>query len=220
MIVDGWVDWAKRRPGPANKVYAEKNKRLGICLHSMEGWLEGSFRELDKPDRQASWTFSLSLTGDLYQHYSVDSSIWASGNFKANTSYVALELEGLASMPINAPQLKTLMRLLLELGYTEPGVTIREHRQVWNLETPNAGPTACPSERYAPLYAALKEENDMTTDEVNALIDKRIKALQDSGALASTTDVLSCVAQIAGSEPLTYSDKVRVDAARKALGKL
>lgn len=179
---DLWVDWAIKRPGPPNKVYEQKNSRRGIVLHSMEGWLTGSLAELDKPTRQASWTFSLALDGTLYQHYPLDASIWASGNFKANTSYGALELEGLASMPIDPAQLASLIRLLRELGFKDPGSTIREHRQVWNIDTPNAGPTACPSARYAPLYAALAAPTPQEDDQVSIADYEDLILAQFAGA--------------------------------------
>ncbi len=54
---------------------------------------------------------------------------------------------------------------------------------------------------------------DLTPDEVRGII----KEMQDSGALASTTDVLSCIAQIVGAEDLTYSDTQRVESIRKAI---
>lgn len=59
-------------------------------------------------------------------------------------------------------------------------------------------------------------EADMTRDETIALI----KELQDTGALASTTDVLSCVAQIVGAEESTYSDTEKIDKVRAAIKSL
>jgi len=52
---------------------------------------------------------------------------------------------------------------------------MHEHREVATLVTPNAGPTACPSGRYAPLWAAL-EEDDMAdkVSELNAAVMKRL----------------------------------------------
>lgn len=62
----------------------------------------------------------------------------------------------------------------------------------------------------------ITEVEDLTKEETLALI----KELQDNGDLASTTDVLSCVAQIAGAEELTYTDTKRIEATRLALGDL
>lgn len=167
MIVDGYIDWANRSyPGPPNKTYPTACMQQGLVLHSMEGWMAGSIAELLKPTRSASWTFSLSLAGLLYQHYPLDASTWASGNMEANTRYNALELEGIHTMPINDDQIATLTRLIAELGFGR--AELHEHREVWNMATPNAGPTACPSERYAPFYAALEE--DMADPRLDAVV--------------------------------------------------
>ena len=167
ITADGWVDWANIHRGPEAKIYSGTNAREGLVLHSMEGWLAGSFAELWKPSRSASWTFSLGLDGRLYQHYPVTASCWASGNNVANTRFNALELEGLYTMPINDAQIATLLHLVNELGYSR--VQLHEHREVWNMAIPNAGPTACPSERYAPFYAAL-EGGDMADPRLDAVI--------------------------------------------------
>jgi len=168
MTANGWIEWATRRDGPANKVYSQANRQEGIVLHSVEGWLAGAFGELDKTERQASWHFTLGLDGTLYQHYRLVASCWASGNVEANTRYVAMESEGIAGTPLNEAQVATAKRLLQELGFAKRGVDIWEHREVWDLSEPNAGPTACPSDRYEPLYAALEDE--VTREEYENLL--------------------------------------------------
>lgn len=166
MIVQGWVDWAVRQDGPADKVYRQPNAGSGLVCHSMEGWLSGSLAELMKPERQASWHFSNSLSGVLYQHYPLLASCWASGNWVANTQYVAIESEGIAGTPLTEPQLQTFIRLARELGFTRRGVDLFEHNEVATKWTPNAGPTACPSNRYDAAFAALEEEMDPMLDAV------------------------------------------------------
>ena len=175
MTANGWVEWATRRDGPANKVYSQANRQQGIVLHSVEGWLTGAFGELDKPERQASWHFTLGLDGTLYQHYRLVASCWASGNVEANTRYVAMESEGIAGTPLTEAQVATAKRLLQELGFAKRGVDIWEHREVWDLSEPNAGPTACPSDRYEPLYAALEDE--VSREEYEALA-RRVETLE------------------------------------------
>lgn len=173
---DGFLDWAEQVPGPANKVYDALNTGDGIVWHSMEGWYDGSLRELMKPERQASWQFSLKLDGTLAQHYGITASCWASGNFTANTRYWSVELEGTLAMPINAEQMATAQRLIEEWGWlggerAQRPETLLEHREVATRWTPNVGATACPSERYQPLWAAL-EENDMTRDELLEILEE------------------------------------------------
>lgn len=148
----------------------------------MEGWMAGSMAELDKVARQASWMFSIDLNGYLYQHYPITASCWASGNGLANCQWWSVELEGTYSMPINEAQLATALRLIEEWkalkGREATRVgdfwskTMWEHREVDTLATPNAGETGCPSERYAPLWAALEGDDmpDPRLDEVIAAL--------------------------------------------------
>lgn len=178
MIRDGWLDLAQKWPGPEFKVYDTVNGGYGIVWHSMEGWFGGSMAELAKPERQASWMFSIDFFGALWQHYPITASCWASGNGLANTQWWSVELEGLYTMPINDAQLATAQRLIAEWAAWRGASPTRtgdiwtknmwEHREVDVLATPNAGETACPSERYARLWAAL--EDDMADPRVDALI--------------------------------------------------
>lgn len=170
ISANGWLDWALRNAGPAHKVYPTVNGSHGIVWHSMEGTYNGSMSVLMGP-RQSSWMFSLRYDGTLVQHYPITASCWASGNGLANTSWWSVELEGFHSNRINALQQATAERLMVEwadykqMEPTREGnlwtKTMWEHREVDTLVTPNAGDTACPSERYAPLWATLTE------DEVN-----------------------------------------------------
>lgn len=179
MIINGWSEFAIPLPGPLDKAYPYGNYGLGIVWHSMEGWMDGSMAELMKPTRQASWMFSIDLEGKLYQHYPVNTSCWASGNEFANVNWWSCELEGTQSMPINDAQLSTAMILISEwenhsgleaFRSGDPSTqTMHEHREVDTISTPNAGPTACPSERYARLWESLKE-NEMTNEQLNTIV--------------------------------------------------
>lgn len=59
-------------------------------------------------------------------------------------------------------------------------------------------------------------EDDMTEAQVKEIIS----GMQATGALASTSDVLACIAQIVGAEPNTYSDTARIAAVRDAIARL
>jgi hypothetical protein len=179
MTVRGdWIDWAERFTGPPGKMYAQRNEGAGIVHHSMEGWYAGSMGELMRTERPASWMFSIKLDGTLVQHYPITASCWASGNAFANTRWWSVELEGTAAMPINDDQLRTALRLIADWTAwsgkeaTRAGDldtrTLWEHREVATLAEPNAGPTSCPSERYARLWAALEDE--MPDPRVDALV--------------------------------------------------
>jgi len=178
-------------------MYVTPNRRLGLVCHSVEGWLAGAFGELDKPERQASWHFTNALDGTLYQHYPLTASCWASGNAEANGRYIAVESEGtVGSGPLNAAQVATMVRLATELGFTERGGNLWEHNEVATRWTPNAGPTACPSNRYDGVFAALAQEEDMADPRVDQIMETlRVTGLAEW--------------QTSGNEPL-----------RKALGKI
>lgn len=174
---DGWVRWAVKRPGPANKQYSQRNAMLGFACHSVEGWLAGAFGELDNPQRQASWCFTNARDGTLYQHYPIWASTWCSGNLKANTELIGVESEGLAGTPLNEAQVANMLQLMREwealtgrvAKRSQPGRTVWEHNEVAQWATPNAGPTACPSHRYDPFFEAL-EVDDMPDPRVDKLI--------------------------------------------------
>lgn len=192
MAVEGsvtWISWATHRDGPSDKMYPETNKREGLVLHSVEGSLAGAFSVLANPDREASWHFTCGIDGKLYQHYPLTASCWASGNKTANTSYFALESEGTAAFPINAAQVATIKRLIVELRttlgikLTRESTTLREHREVATLWTPNAGATACPSNRYAPLYTALATA---PAPDRLAILEEQVKSLIDQVAQLQT----------------------------------
>ena len=165
---DGFVDWAISRPGPPNKTYKVVNALEGLVCHSMEGWLRGSLGELDNPNRSASWHFSNDLDGTLYQHYSLFQCTWASGNYEANTKFIAVESAGTYASPLNDAQVATMMRLagdLASFGLTLlRGISLFEHNEVATLWSPNSGPTSCPSHRYDSFFVQLLED-EMTSEE-------------------------------------------------------
>lgn len=174
-IVDGWVDWAVKKPGPAHKVYPQVNWILGWALHSQEGWQAGSESRLFGPD-DASWTFSVLLTGEVRQHYPMTASVWTSSSRDWNTRYPSIEAEGMASRgPLNAAQVASVLRLFQEAEEEYRLIAKRDQplKTLWEHRENPAASTACPSERYAPLYAALQEDDmGLSEDQVIALIHK------------------------------------------------
>jgi hypothetical protein len=186
-IVDGWFDWAERREGLADKVYSQPNAGLGLALHSMEGSVRGGETRFLSTERgqdgryteyaAASVMFANPRAGPLIQYYPVTASTWTSGNRTANTTLWAVESEGFATELLNDHQVSTMLRLAAEFT-THTGRpatrnlatrTIWEHREVWNWDPHNAGPTACPSGRYQPFYEALEAE--MTSEDRELLFN-------------------------------------------------
>lgn len=188
---DGWLVGAERRPGIADKVYAQPNAGLGLACHSQEGYrnsVEARFfsTERDPADATrysayaaASVMFYNPLRGPLVQYYPVTASTWTSGNARANTTLWAVESEGLASRegPLEANQEANLRHLLAAweahtgrvATRTPAARTLWQHNEVWNWSNPNAGPTACPSGRYDRFFAKLEEEEMELRDRVARL---------------------------------------------------
>jgi len=177
LSADGWFHFADRRwIGPVGKYYTEVNGQHGIVFHSAEGGLPALIGELMKPDRQASWCGSIDKDGTLYQHYATQRSCWTSGNKKANTSFYAFEAVGRRGEPLTKQQEDTVLRII-EDGAAAGGwkperkVTIWEHNEVATIAKPNAGPTACPSNRYDAVWARLEEEDMARLDELEAKLN-------------------------------------------------
>ena len=197
-ISNGWLDWPERQSGPVDKVYTQGNSSEGIAHHSMEGFgyagIEYRMNSNAKnPDgtytdyAQASWMFSNMVDGTFIQHYPVAAAPWASGNATANTKLWSVESEGKAGTPLNEKQKANMLRLYSEFeAFTKKKATrsgtsknLWEHNEVWNWATRNAGPTACPSNRYDAVYAAWEQQGEAVVD---ARVDKLIAAL---GGLAA-----------------------------------
>jgi hypothetical protein len=116
--------------------------------------------------------FWIDYSGALWQFTPVTASTWTSGTKYANTHWWSVELEGDASEPINDEQLVTARWLIAEWErYSDRTATrwpleheegwrigsavlptMLEHREVDEIEALHAGPTACPSDRYAMLW--------------------------------------------------------------------
>lgn len=213
MIVDGWVDWAQQVPGMRqDKRYPQPNIGAGIVWHSQEGGGLTSMVNIHQSDAPPSFMFWLSLLGHLYQFSPVTASVWCSGSLQANTLYWPVEAEGTSVMPLNDDQIGTALRLVGEWERhtgneaTRPG-TMLEHREVATRWAPNAGPTACPSERYAPLWAAM--EDAMTPEQLARL--ERLERLAGGfgvdtldGQRLTGVPALAYLDELGISTPLTF----------------
>ena len=144
---------AIQSPGPFEKRYTQQNAQIGVVLHSAEGSIQGTIGELNKLSRRASWHFSISKKGEVYQHYSTTISCWHAGCFSANTKLIGVEHEGKVGEPLTEEQAIASIELVrwmqeqLGWGALERGVNLFEHNEVWDWDEDNAGSTACPSGR-------------------------------------------------------------------------
>lgn len=201
---DGFHDFAVREPGPPDREYPWRNSLANVYAHSLEGQ-RGSYSALTDPRRfPTGWTGTVAYDGTLYQHYPVWAGL-AHGGPNANPNGPGYESEGMQYEPLTGAQVETWQRILADLeqfsGHPFPRLPgtrtgLVEHRE--------AAPTACPSERYAPLYAAL--EGDMTPEQVRAIVDEAVGQA-----------FLPLLKQAVGVDPSTFSDYAGVEAVRQRI---
>lgn len=219
MITNGWFDWATAEPGPPNRRQPWDNLLHFIVHHSLEG-RRGSYSVMYDTNRPGiAWHGTVAYDGTLYQHYPIHAGLFH-GGANANPYGPGFEAEGgiddgdehTIDEPLTPEQEDTYIRIhkdieqLTKRKFTRINGGLKEHGEL--------AQTACPSHRYDNLWRRIKE--DVTREEVIDLI----RELQNSGALASTTDVLACVAQIVGAEKNTYDDKEKVENIRTAIASL
>ena len=223
-IVNGWLDWAAKVPGPPEKVYRQPNSAKGYVPHSAVGFYGGwSSRLFDMtkvngrftPYAAASVTGWIAYDGQVTQHYDFTKSCWASGNFHANTNFIAFENEGgfnPHNEPLTPQQTSANIRIIQELSHwkgwepkrpvtdSDKTATLYEHNECVKLWGGHA--TLCPSSRigWAEILAAFEE----TEDEEMRLVRERssgfvfvmagvwysyLHRIEDAVAMGVSTDI-------------------------------
>ena len=185
---NGWFDWAIRDPGPLDRWRALGSKRTPVSCavaHSMEGWFHplssDGYNVMEDNSRfPTAWHGTVTQKEPkFYQHFPVDYYL-QHGN-SANAVGPGFETEGLYNQPLNTGQCEIWKRIILDLeAYTgrefkrstDKRTGLVEHREVAGAQT------ACPSERYAPLWLALTMEADEVTREEHDAILARIAQLE------------------------------------------
>jgi hypothetical protein len=197
----GWFDWALRDPGPADRATymgGAPTAMTAIIHHSMEGLFspvnggDGYNVMRDRARFPTAWHGTVTRAGVLWQHYPVTARLVHA--HAGNVRGPGFESEGFAPEPLTAAQVRTWRRIHADIAafvgrpFTRvpgSGVGLVEHREV--------GPTACPSERYAPLWAAIagddEEEEAMSDDDLLALFAGS-EETDESGALLSREERL------------------------------
>ena len=176
---DGWLDWAVRVPGPADKVSSGTNPVLGYVPHSAVGYYGGWASRLFSTDRRPDGRYTpyaaasvhgwIAYDGAVTQHYPLTAACWASGSSYPNGNFVAFENEGgfdPHDEPLTPAQISANVRIIRELaewrgwsGFRRPAdandtsANLYEHCECvrWG-----SLPTACPSKRI-PWDAILAE---------------------------------------------------------------
>jgi len=185
---DGWFDWCERVPGPADKVYSDRNSVKMYLPHSAVGYYGGWEGRLFSSARDAQGRYTDYAAASVHlwlpqastekpkQHYPIWASCWASGSRYPNTMGVAAENEG-GFDPTNEPltdwQVECNVRAIRELAALRQWLTVRrpidendvgaqlyEHGECirWG-----SGSTSCPSNRIPWTTIIQRLEADMAT---------------------------------------------------------
>lgn len=148
----------------------------GLVIHSAEGSLAGLFSVLDG-SREASWHFSVTQGGMVYQHVDTNNIAWTNGSQDANQRFWGIECEGggpgMAGEPLFEPQYQALLGVVRwlwdthDLSVYRRHYTLFEHREMVSY---GAAATSCPSGRIPWTRLISDLEDNMTDAEVIELI--------------------------------------------------
>lgn len=159
MIIDGWLDWAIKLPGPTHRNLNDGiNPVRGIFMHSAEGYA-GTLLDPNSQWGYAgnhSWHLSNLFDGRVFQHYPFTARCHHAT--AANQSYIGVENEGdfPKETTLNEAQIVNAQRFIKEIadwkGWlpTRPksssdiSHTLWEHNEVVRL---GGTSSACPSGR-------------------------------------------------------------------------
>ena len=211
ILADGFHDFAVRELLPANRIYPWRNTMRRIYHHSLEG-RRGSYTAYNDPNRfPTGWTGTVAYDGTAYQHAPVWAGL-AHGGPWANSNGPGWEAEGGLDdgdgdgidEPLTPAQVATYQRIHADMAAFTGYTYIRDgtNQDFRLVEHREAAQTACPSGRYAPLWAALNQEESLTPEDVAAI---------------SAGQFLELLAQAIGAKESTFSDTVMVDLIRSRL---
>lgn len=180
----GFFDWAISDPGPPERVLSGQRMPVSVYVcHSMEGTYAygkpGAYIALRDGTRfPTAWHWSKLRDGRVCQHYPV----WAhlQHAHAANVLGPGGEAEGFEDEPLTAAQVAADVRIIGDINAwrTKRGLLplARDTRDMPQgtkrglVEHREMGGTECPSERYAPLWAALKGDDDMPDPRVDKIL--------------------------------------------------
>jgi hypothetical protein len=188
----------------------------GIVAHSMEGPLAAAFGELDRPDRQASWHFSIAKDGTVYQHIETENISYASGSYQANRRFWSMEHEGVAGEVLEGVQLASSTAVM---GWLLDGRALVRQQTAWEhneMTAFGAAATACPSGRipWAEIIAALEDDMPLTGQDLDN-IRQVCKEAIDSFHLASAAQVGSNLKALTAADLAAIAKAVADEQARR-----
>jgi len=141
--MNGICDFALQLPGPERRTGYNNHTtdlthaKTGVTIHTAEydvaDWDEKVLYNALFSGREASWHFTITKEGWLFQHYPVGAVTWHCGH-TGNLWTVGVECEGYAPNKISGPQYELLVKLLKWIGETENWIPYRrgtpEHSNV------------------------------------------------------------------------------------------
>lgn len=178
-IINGYLDWAEKVPGPAQKTNGGINPVHGITFHSAEGYengLRANNASYTGTSKDVSWHLSNLKDGRMLQHYPFTAQCWHATKF--NNFCVGMEHEGVAGQPLTQAQIANDKKVIAEIqnayglvpkrptSSADLTATLWEHNEVVRL---GGSGTACPSSRI-PWDVILATENEMLKQEGNFLV--------------------------------------------------
>ena len=174
---DGWLECATKFPGPTDrwKQFGFAHTAMTTLVHhSQEGWFrtgQGSYHAFRDPKRfPTAWMATVTLGGEIYQHYPAFARLRTSSG--ANLAGPGIEMEGFGvrnprtgKPDLASPkQIEAFRRIHLEIKDHYPDLRLERNAKaktgdnpIWGLTEHRQFPTkwggtACPSDRYAPLW--------------------------------------------------------------------
>ena len=143
-MADTICPFALSLPGPSSKLgYGSRPKyienKAGVTIHTAEYDTDNDaptlHNALFQVGREASWNYTVTREGFLFEHYPPTAVAWHCGSMLGNESTVGIECEGRAPDPIDGPQFNILWQLVLWLreyfGWADQwvrGTNIWEHK--------------------------------------------------------------------------------------------
>lgn len=184
-IVNGYFDWADRSdPAPPERIAHMGGKPTpmdSIIHHSMEGVYFGrtGYAAFRDPQRYpTAWHWTVKRTGRLFQHAPVDARLVHAhaGNIRGPGG----ESEGFKGEPLTPSQVSAWLHIHADMReYTGIDYQRVPGSRRGLVEHNEFGPTTCPNGRYEPLWEAIRGGEDLTADEVRAIVREEIGKIVD-----------------------------------------
>jgi hypothetical protein len=138
-------------PGPSSKRGYRgavlTHKKTGAVLHTAEYDTDKDaptlYNALFEEGREASWTFTITREGFLFQHYETGTVTWHSGSYEGNLETEGIEHEGYLPDKIDGPQYTVLVKLLKWLREIHEWEEWERKKNLWEHNEQSYSYTDC-----------------------------------------------------------------------------